>query len=206
MKKMLIIVFLILLFQSIGAVAFSNGKLINRYKLNEESADGTEYWALLVGVNEFKNQPYMTNLSILNSIPPTDLYNLLLASDHWKPDHIRLLTGKNASIFNVFKSFRWMQQMADEDDICLFYITTHGSPVQKDVYPKDENGGVDTALYMYDTYRTQIGDWPNCWYLCIPNKLYYLYDDTINTWLCNLRCEGVCVIIEACYAGGFDDF
>ncbi len=170
------------------------------------SNDGTEYWALLVGVNEFKNQPYMTNISLFNGAPPTDLCHLLLTSDHWKPDHIRLLTGKNASIFNVFKGFRWMHQMADADDICLFYLTTHGSPSAKDLFPYDEkNNKTDTVFYMYDTYRTQIGKWPDCAYLCIPNKLYYLYDDTINRGITNLRCKGVCVILEACFAGGMDN-
>jgi hypothetical protein len=162
--------------------------------------DGTEYWALLVGVNEFKNHPYMTNLSLFNGPPPTDLYNLLLTSDHWQPDHIRLLTGKNASIFNVLKGFLWMHRMADEDDICLFYIATHGTPFY-DLFPRDENGGYDTALYMYDTYRTRIGNY----FICFPPKLHYLFDDTINTWLSNLHCKGVCVIIEACFAGGIND-
>ena len=174
MKRIIgIFIFILLIISSLGTFAATYH--IETDPLIKLSDNGTEYWALLVGVNEFKNQPYMTNLSLFNDIPPTDLYNLLLVSDHWKSDHIRLLTGKNASIFNVFKSFYWMKQMADEDDICLFYITTHGSPVIKDVFPKDENGGVDTVFYMYDTYRTQIGDWPDCWYLCIPNKLYYLY-------------------------------
>ena len=108
------------------------------------TTDGTEYWALLVGVNEFKNHPYMTSRSVGNDIPPTDLCNLLLASDHWKSDHIRLITGKNASIFNVCKGFRWMHRMADADDICLFYIASHGGPIY-DMPPRDENGGYDTA-------------------------------------------------------------
>jgi hypothetical protein len=198
-----IIVCILLLIPGSGVFAFSfRTTLKNQTMLTN---DGTEYWALLVGVNEFKNQPYMTSLSRSNSIPPTDLYNVLLTSDHWKPDHIRLLTGKNASIFNVLKNFRWMQRMADEDDVCLFYIATHGSPSSKDLFPKDENGGEDTCLYMYDTYRTQIKAWPNAIFWCFPTKLYYLFDDTINTWLCSLRCKGVCVIIESCYAGGFND-
>ena len=167
MKKKMLGMFVCILLIISGFGTFVTAFCTVPVPLLKPSDDGTEYWALLVGVNEFKNQPFMTNLSLLNGIPPTDLYNLLLASDHWKPDHIRLLTGKDASIFNVFKSFYWMHQMADEDDVCLFYITTHGAPVTKDVFPKDENGGVDTVLYMYDTYRTQIGDW----FICIPNKL-----------------------------------
>ncbi len=166
--------------------------------------DGIEYWALLVGVNEFKNQPHMSNVSIYNEFPPKDLYTLLLASDHWEPDHIRLLTGKNASIFNVFKGFLWLKRMADADDVCLFYIATHGSPMY-DHFPYDEDSGEDTLLYMYDTYRTQIKAWPNAIFWCFPNKLYWLYDDTINTWLGRLRCKGVCMIVEACYAGGIND-
>jgi len=187
-----------------GFGAFTTATRTESATQTKPSNDGTEYWALLVGVNEFKNQPYMTNISRSNGIPPTELYNLLLSSDHWKSDHIRLLTGKNASIFNVFKSFRWMHRMADADDICLFYITTHGAPFY-DMPPRDENGGYDTMLWMYDTYRTQIGKWPDCIYWCFPNKLYYLYDDTINRWITNLRCKGVCVILEACYAGGLDN-
>jgi hypothetical protein len=198
-RKIIVIICILLMIPGSGVFALSSHNTPKDQTMPLD--DGTEYWALLVGVNEFKNQPYMTNLSRSNGIPPTELYNVLLNSDHWEPDHIRLLTGENASIFNVFKSFRWMQRMADEDDVCLFYITTHGSPSAKDLFPQDENGGVDTVLYMYDTYRTKIGDW----FLCLPNKLYYLYDDTINTWLCNLRCKGVCVIIEACFAGGFND-
>jgi hypothetical protein len=170
----------------------------------QSNDDGTEYWALLVGVNEFKNQPYMTNKSIYNEFPPKELHTLLLASDHWQPDHIRVLTGKNASIFNVFKGFLWLRRMADADDICLFYITTHGSPMY-DHFPYDEENGEDTLLYMYDTYRTQIKKWPNAIFWCYPNKLYWLYDDTINTWLRHLRCKGVCMIVEACYAGGILD-
>jgi len=201
MEKKIIGIFVCVLLIISGFGTFVTAFCTIPSPLIKQSDDGTEYWALLVGVNEFKNQPFMTNLSLFNDIPPTDLYNLLLVSDHWKPDHIRLLTGKNASIFNVFKGFFWMYRNADEDDICLFYISTHGSPVKRDHFPKDENGGVDTVLYMYDTYRTKIGNW----FICIPNKLYYLYDDTINTWLNHLRCKGVCVIIEACYAGGFND-
>jgi hypothetical protein len=189
-----------------GFGAFTTATRTESDTQTKPSNDGTEYWALLVGVNEFKNQPYMTNLSLYTGFPPTDLYNLLLASDHWKPDHIRLLTGKNASIFNVLKSFRWMQRMADKDDICLFYLASHGSPSWKDVFPHDEkNNETDTLFWMYDTYRTQIGKWPHCIYWCFPNKLYYLYDDTINRFICNLRCKGVCVIVEACYAGGLDN-
>jgi hypothetical protein len=205
MERKVIGIFIGMLFITPGLIISTTANRTPTIVSPTTSDEGTEYWALLVGVNEFKNQPYMTNLSLSNGIPPTDLYHLLLASDHWQPDHIRLLTGKNASIFNVLKGFRWMHRMADADDICLFYITTHGSPSAKDLYPTDENGGTDTVLYMYDTYRTQIGKWPNSIYLCFPNKLYYLYDDTINRWMSTLHCKGVCVIIEACYAGGFDD-
>jgi hypothetical protein len=198
-----ILVCMLLITPGVGIYATAS-RNTSTNQTNVSSTDGTEYWALLVGVNEFKNQPYMTNLSLFNGYPPTDLYHLLLASDHWKPDHIRLLTGKNASIFNVFKGFRWMHRMADADDICLFYVASHGQE-GFDMPPRDENGRGDCLLWMYDTYRTMVGQYPDCWYWCMPNRLYYLYDDTVNTWLSHLRCKGVCVIVEACQAGGFND-
>ena len=204
MERKIIGIFIGILLLAPGLITCTTAYKTQPNTLTTTSDDGTEYWALLVGVNEFKNQPYMTNLSLFNGEPPTDLYHLLLTSDHWQPDHIRLLTGKNASIFNVFKGFRWMHRMSDADDICLFYVASHGQEGY-DMPPRDENGRGDCLLWMYDTYRTMIGTYPNCWYFCMPNKLYYLYDDTVNNWLSHLRCKGVCVIIEACQAGGFND-
>ena len=107
MERKIIGIFIGILLLAPGLITCTTAYKTQPNTLTTTSDDGTEYWALLVGVNEFKNQPYMTNLSLFNGEPPTDLYHLLLTSDHWQPDHIRLLTGKNASIFNVFKGFRW---------------------------------------------------------------------------------------------------
>jgi len=184
-----------------GFVSFTTAYPVLPASTTKSSDDGTEYWALLVGVNEFKNHPYMTSTALGNDLAAKDFNNVLLNSDHWKPDHIRVLTGKNATLFNILKNFRWMHRMADEDDICLFYIKDHGSP-SPDIFPYDEGEqGTDTVLYAYDTYRWQIGEW----YICLPRKTHYLFDDQINTWLSHLKCKGACVIIDACFAGGVND-
>jgi hypothetical protein len=91
--------------------------------------------------------------------------------------------------------------MDDEDDICLFYIATHGGP-GPDYFPKDEADGMDEWLTTYSTYE---------WY--IPQlggaiQLPYLHrigDDQINYMLSLLDAKGVCAIIDACYSGGFND-
>ncbi|UCB58578.1 MAG: caspase family protein [Thermoplasmatales archaeon] len=199
MKKMLIIVFLILLFKTIGVVAISNGKLINRYILNEKSADGTEYWALLVGCNEFVNMPSATLPG--NDICAQDFYKTLLASDHWYEDHIKLLTGKNASSINILKGLRWLDKMDDEDDVCLFYIATHGGP-GPDYFPKDEDEGMDEWLTTYSTYEWYIPKLGGA--ITLP-YLHRLSDDQINYMLSLLDAQGVCAIIDACYSGGFND-
>ena len=61
------------------------------------SNDGTEYWALLVGCNIFMNRPDLELPG--NDLSAEHLRDILLLSDHWQPDHIKLLTGKNASSF-----------------------------------------------------------------------------------------------------------
>jgi len=161
--------------------------------------DGTEYWALLVGCNEFVNMPSATLPG--NDIAAQDFYKTLLASDHWHEDHIKLFTGKNATSINILKGLRWLDEMDDEDDVCLFYIATHGGP-GPDYFPKDEEDGHDEWLTTYSTYKWYI---PRLGGAIQLPYIHRLSDDQINYMLSLLDAQGVCAIIDACYSGGFND-
>ena len=59
-----------------------------------------------------------------------------------------------------------------------------------DLPPKDEADGVDECLIMYygfEDYNDKI------------------VDDTLSFFFRFLKSEGLCVIIDSCYSGGFDD-
>ena len=175
MKKIVSIICVLILSSSmIGAGAFYESDSKDILKMCSISNEGTEYWALLVGCNEFLNKPTLELPG--NDISTEDLKNLLIISEQWTPNHIRVLTGENATWLNILKGFQWLDEMDDEDDICLFYISTHGMPgMGIDLWPKDEEDG-DEMLMTYDTYRTLIGDW----FINFPLRTHWITDDMLN--------------------------
>jgi hypothetical protein len=163
------------------------------------STDGTEYWALLVGCNEFMKR---SDLALPgNDLSAEHLRDVLLLSDHWQPDHIKVLTGKNASSLNILRGLRWLDKMDDQDDVCVFYIATHAGPLANDFRPYDEPNG-DECLTTYSSYRFY--NQKHNVNFVIP-WISYLYDDEINLFLNRLDAQGICAIFNTCYAGGFND-
>jgi len=87
-------------------------------------------------------------------------------------------------------------KMEDGDDISLVFITTHGFPLANpdgspyDIFPKDEDDGSDEGLVSYWGF--------------VYNNLF-IWDDQLNFLLNRLESEGVCLIVDSCYAGGFND-
>ena len=200
MKKIVSIICVIILSSSmIGASALHESDSKDILKICSSSNDGTEYWALIVGCNEFINRPEL-NLPG-NDISAKDLRDTLLKSDNWRSDHIRVLTGENATSLNIIRGLRWLDKMDDDDDVCLFYIATHAGPLNFDFPPFDEEDG-DECLTTYSTHR--FFDIENRVSYVIP-WISYLYDDEINLLLSKLDSLGICAIFNTCYAEGFDD-
>ncbi len=87
--------------------------------------------------------------------------------------------------------------MDDSDDMCLIYLTTHGSPLRNsqglpvDLPPKDENDGADEILVMYHGFDR--------WYS-------FIWDDLLNFLISLLNSKGVCLIVDSCFSGGFNDY
>ena len=157
---------------------------IEVYSQNE----GTEYWALLIAVAEYADNPEEDRPLMLNEVD--DFHDLLLESPLWTEDHIKVLKAEDATIINIVKGFRWLDHMEDSDDISVVYITTHGFPIGADLPPVDEDDGTDEGLVSYWGFA----------YL----KLF-IWDDQINFLLNRLESQGVCMIVDSCYAGGFND-
>ena len=168
---------------------------VNMPRINgfQETA-GTEYWALIFAVGIYKNHPDQDRPSMLEAAD--NLYDVLVDSAQWQPDHIHKVTGGQATGQNLIKELIWLIQSEDADDMTLVYITTHGSPLKNangmpvDLPPKDEADGADEILVMYDGFDK--------WYA-------FIWDDLLNFFLSLLESKGVCLIVDSCYSGGFND-
>lgn len=162
--------------------------------------DNTNYWALLIAVGVYKDTPNMDRPTMLYEVG--NLYTTLLSSQNWKENNIQVIAGENATLLNILRGFKWLDQMEGEGDTCFVYLTTHGFPILADLPPFDENDNMDEALATYNGFLPYNNPWS---WEPLANPLGIITDDLINFLLNNLEAKGVCMIVDSCYSGGFND-
>lgn len=119
-----------------------------------------------------------------------DLHQTLLSYDVWHEDNIKKIKAEEATLPNILKGLVWLDEKEDQNDISLVFITTHGFPLKFDIPPFDESDNMDEALIPYEGF---------------DDTTKYLWDDLLNQYLNNLESKGICLIVESCYSGGFND-
>ena len=164
-----------------------NSTDINQETQNEGTQE-IEYWALIVAVGVYADDPQQNRPLML--LEADDFYNEILKSEIWTEDHIKVIKAEDATVLNIISGFRWLDRMEDENDISVVYLTTHGGPIGFDLPPFDEEDKNDEILSSY-------------WSFAYP-KLG-IWDDEVNILLNRLESKGVCLIVDSCYAGGFND-
>ena len=116
-KKYSILTILIFLGLIISPLC-SDGLSINVLKIRNNNNDfqkidnnyesiGTEYWALLFAVGEYRNNPHQNRPSMLRAVE--DLYDVLLDSPHWQVDHIHKVKGRDASGYRLMNELLWLK-------------------------------------------------------------------------------------------------
>jgi len=148
----------------------------------------TEYWGLLIAVGKYLNHPDEDRDRML--IRVEELYDTLLGSENWDSSHIKKIKAEDATLENILLGLNWLVINEGAEDISLVYITTHGYSMEYDLPPFDEQDGMDEALIPYEGFE---------------NIYKFLSDDELNIYLSLLESKGVCVIIDSCHAGGFND-
>jgi hypothetical protein len=166
----------------------NTSKMSNINEASQSSNDETEYWALLVAVGVYADNPEEDRPDMQMEVD--DFHSVLLQSDWWSEDHIKVLKGEDATITNIISGLRWLDKMEDSNDISVVYLSTHGFPLGVDIPPVDEADGTDEALVSY-------------WGFAYP--YLFIWDDELNILLNRLESKGVCLIVDSCYAGGFND-
>ncbi|KYK32741.1 MAG: hypothetical protein AYK22_07030 [Thermoplasmatales archaeon SG8-52-3] len=194
MNKSIIILIIITIFgtcflpSGIGILNLKEPEFVENLDNLNIANEGSEYWALLVAVGEYADDPQQNRPLMLEEVD--DLYDVLLQSEIWSEDHIKVIKGKDATVSNIISGLRWLDKMEDEEDFSLVYLTTHGCPVGFDIPPFDEEDGTDEMLISY-------------WGFAYPTS--FIWDDELNFLLNRLESQGVCLIVDSCYAGGFND-
>jgi len=179
-KNLIIGIFIIFILTSLTSI--TTGYII------ETPNNDTEYWALLIAVGVYASHPKQDRPSMLNDVE--DLHEKLLVSTHWKEENIKVIKGKNATLWNIFKGFQWLNQKERDGDFSMVYITTHGGQLSRDFWPWDEKDRQDELLVTYRGFQLPFTN---------------IRDDLLNLFLSILNSKGVCVIVDSCYAGGFND-
>jgi len=160
----------------------------------EKQILGTEYWALLFAVGVYKNHPNQDRPSMLEAVE--DFYDVLLDSPQWHADHIHKVTATDCTLGRLIQELKWLVENVKSDDMAIVYLTTHGSPLKDpmgnflDIPPLDEADGADEALIMYDGFDNDYG---------------FIWDDLLNFYLNQLKGKGLCLIVDSCHSGGFND-
>ena len=125
-----------------------------------------------------------------------NLHSTLLDSPNWQADHIHTLTSSQATGKNLIHELIWLAQNSKPEDYVLVYLTTHGDQLRTfkglpwDLPPKDEPDGMDEFLVMYNGF---------------DNIFCIVWDDLLNFFLSRIKCQGLCLIVDSCYSGGFND-
>lgn len=152
------------------------------------SVNDSEFYALLVAVAVYADDPNQNRPMMFDELE--EFHEMLLTSPQWKEENIKIIKGEDATVTNILEGLKWLDDQEDSNDMSLFYITTHGFPLGYDIPPFDEADGTDEAIMSF-------------WGFAYPTNI--IWDDEINFMLNRMESQGVCMIVDTCYAGGFND-
>ncbi len=184
----------ILLMISPACTAGIGSLVLKKKDIQPEETRASQYWALLFAVGQYENNPDQDRPTMLEACD--NLYNALLeSSSYWQASNIHVQKAGQCYLQNLIKELLWLKKSAKSEDYVFVYLTTHGYYLTKqglpwDLFPKEEPDGKDEFLFMYNGYSTNYG---------------IIWDDLLNFFLSIIRCQGLCLVVDSCYSGGFND-
>jgi hypothetical protein len=154
-----------------------------------------QHYALIFAVGTYLNRPDMDRPEMLDAAD--NLYSTLVDSpSYWQPANIHVVKAEAATLNNLLYQLNWLKKVSTSEDYVLVYLTTHGGHLHNfngnllDLPPKDETDGSDEILIMYNGFVQWYG---------------FIWDDLLNFMLSRIQCKGLCLVVDSCYSGGFND-
>ncbi len=139
-------------------------------------------WALVVGISKFKNPRYDLQFA---SKDATDFAEFLVKEAGFRKDHVRILLDQNATRRNIMSSFgsKWLPNLTEPDDLCVVYISTHGTPAHKD-------RGAKNYIVAYDTEADD------------PYATGVDMEEVYRRLTSDVKSDRVLIVMDTCYSGG----
>jgi hypothetical protein len=140
--------------------------------------NGVTYYAVICGIADYIGNANDLNFTDDDAI---DFRNALLIRPNWNDNNIRMLIDQAATKNNIHSAIQNIAEVADEDDVFVFFFSGHGT-TGPDVPPYDETDGLDE-------------------YLCTVNG-EDISDDELGDWLKALPTQNYTVLLGSCFSGG----
>jgi hypothetical protein len=141
-----------------------------------------KYHAVIVGIADYAGSD--RDLTYPDD-DAQDLRAALLAGGNWQAANITMLLNAQGTKTNIRNAINAMIARADGDDVCLLYLSGHGTQAPQDYPPIDEPDGLDEIFLTYD--------------LTLNNAII---DDELGLWFSSMPTEAYGVIVDTCNSGG----
>ncbi|HEC76210.1 MAG TPA: caspase family protein [Thermoplasmatales archaeon] len=126
----------------------------------DREGDGiTNYWAVIVGIEEYKN----ISSSKYSSNDAVDFKETLIANG-WKEGHIHMLINELATKTDIINELLWMDKMEDEDDVVLFMFSGWGERDAIITYENDTISDEEINEIVNKMGSLKIVVIIDCWY------------------------------------------
>lgn len=105
-----------------------------------------EKWALVIGISKFSDQ-HVPHLNY-PAKDAQDFANLLKDSTlgRFKPENVRLLLDDQATTREIKAGLNWLARSAQPDDLVVVFLSSHGSPRERDLVGVNYIVTSDTVL------------------------------------------------------------
>jgi len=140
-------------------------------------------YALVVGIGKFK-EPGITPLqySVRDAM---SFYNFLTDPKRggFRKEDVLFLSDQNATRSNIINALNRIKNLAQEDDLVVVYVSTHGTP-------PDKYGGVHIV-----TYDTEVKPRERVWQTAVT-------DNILKEFIDETRAKRIVLILDTCYSNG----
>jgi len=159
------------------------GKIFERAGVLEPSGPPgpiRQRYALVVGVGKFKHGITPLEYAAKDA---EDFYKFLINIAKFPAENVILLKNESATRDNIINALNRIKKTAEENDLVVIYISTHGTP-------PDKFGGVHIV-----TYDTEVKPREKVWYTAVTDK-------EISAFVTELKAKRLVMILDTCYSNG----